>query len=60
MAQYAGLDEFAETASLQHARFSVQGMARLLDVSTPRYCMHVTRVAATVLTPRQLRRPTWR
>jgi putative transposase len=59
MAEYAGPDEFAETAGATPAkrtRFSVRRMARLLGVSTSGYYAHVKRAAATVLTPRQQRR----
>ncbi|WP_103347633.1 IS3 family transposase [Amycolatopsis sp. CA-128772] len=58
MAKYAGPDTIAGivASSPLRPRFSVRRMARLLGVSTSGYYAHVTRAAATVLTPRQQRR----
>jgi transposase InsO family protein len=67
MAKYAGPDTTtatptatspaaAETDPAEPVRFSVQRMARLLDVSTSGYYAHVKRAAAETLTPRQQRR----
>jgi transposase InsO family protein len=59
MAKYAGPDDKAGTTGAARPgreRFSVRRMARLLGVSASGYYAHVKRAAATVLTPRQLRR----
>jgi putative transposase len=59
MAKYAGPDEPADitgTTAPEGKRVSVLRMARLLNVSTSGYYAHVTRAAATMLTPLRQRR----